>query len=130
MQKQFEQLKEWADVMKAYHNDIPTGEIPWDTHRMRFDTLLEEVYEYEEAAREGDVVQVADALCDALYFLLGTIHAHGLQDVFEKCFDEVHRSNMSKCQPDGTIIYREDGKVLKPSTYSPPNLRDIIYEAK
>jgi hypothetical protein len=41
-------------------------------------------------------------------------------------FDEVHRSNMSKVGPDGQAIFRADGKVMKPETYSDPNLRPII----
>lgn len=126
MQKQFNQLKEWADVMKAYHNDSPNGNIPKDVALMRFRTMNEEVFEYRDAIWKEDIVEIADSLCDIMYFLIGTIHAHGLQDVFEECFDEVHRSNMSKCQPDGTIVYREDGKVLKPSSYSPPNLKKIV----
>lgn len=130
MNKQFEQLKEWAEVMKAYHNDEPKALIPPKIFKMRFDTMLEELEEYAHSYEEEDIVLIADALCDLLYFLMGTIHAHGLQDVFEECFDEVHRSNMSKCQPDGTIIYREDGKVLKPDTFSPPDLESILYGRK
>jgi hypothetical protein len=41
-------------------------------------------------------------------------------------FDEVHRSNMSKMGPDGKPLFREDGKVMKPETYSEPKLRPII----
>lgn len=130
MQKQFEQLEEWAEVMKAHRSLRPTAEIPATVAQMRYDTMLEEVEEYADAIEKGDIVKIADALCDLLYFLIGTVQAHGLQDVFEDCFDEVHRSNMSKRQPDGTIIYREDGKVLKPSTWSPPDLESIIRGTK
>jgi hypothetical protein len=35
---------------------------------------------------------------------------------------------MSKLGEDGRPIKREDGKVLKPDTYFPPNLKDILYE--
>ena len=43
------------------------------------------------------------------------------------CFDEVHRSNMSKLGEDGKPIYREDGKVLKGPNYKPPNMYDTVY---
>jgi hypothetical protein len=37
---------------------------------------------------------------------------------------EVRRSNMSKLDPEtGVAIKREDGKILKPASYSPPNLK-------
>lgn len=45
-----------------------------------------------------------------------------LDDVFA----EVHRSNMTKIWPDGTVHKRGDGKILKPPTYSRPNLKPIL----
>jgi hypothetical protein len=33
---------------------------------------------------------------------------------------------MSKVGPDGQAIFRADGKVMKPETYTQPNLRPII----
>ena len=38
----------------------------------------------------------------------------------------VHKSNMSKLQPDGTVKRREDGKILKPDTYVAPDLTDLV----
>jgi predicted HAD superfamily Cof-like phosphohydrolase len=52
--------------------------------------------------------------------------SHGMQDVIEDIFDEVHRSNMSKLGPDGKPLYREDGKVLKGPNYSPPNVSKYL----
>ena len=43
-----------------------------------------------------------------------------------KAFTEVHRSNMSKINADGTIHRREDGKVLKPDTYSKADVSEIF----
>lgn len=45
-----------------------------------------------------------------------------LSQHFERCFDEVHRSNMSKLDANGKPVYREDGKVLKSELYSPAGL--------
>lgn len=46
----------------------------------------------------------------------------------EKCFNEVHSSNMSKLGVDGKPIYREDGKVLKGPNFFNPNLKAILDE--
>ena len=85
--------------------------------------LEEEVQELREAT---NIIEVADALTDILYITYGTIHEYGLADRATMLFDEVHRSNMSKVGPDGQAIFRADGKVMKPETYSDPNLRPII----
>jgi len=47
-------------------------------------------------------------------------------DSFEKAFDEVHNSNMSKLDKQGNPIFREDGKVLKSDQYFKPNLNQFI----
>jgi len=44
----------------------------------------------------------------------------------EPFFAEVHRSNMAKLGDDGKPIRREDGKVLKPLTWTPPDLMSIL----
>ena len=86
--------------------------------------LLEE--EVKELSEATNVIEVADALTDILYITYGTIHEYGLGDRAVMLFDEVHRSNMSKVGPDGQAIFRADGKVMKPETYSDPKLRPII----
>jgi len=80
--------------------------------------------ELDVAIADNDPVEVADALTDLLYVIYGMGHSFGLD--LQKCFDEVHRSNMSKLDEDGKPIYREDGKILKGPSYTPPNLKDII----
>ena len=85
------------------------------------DFNLEEVQEYAEAARAGDLVEVLDALADIGYILAGTIINHGMQEIYDDAFSEVHRSNMAKLV-DGKVIRREDGKVLKPEGWQPPQL--------
>lgn len=57
-----------------------------------------------------------------LIHLEGYMLGRGIIHQFEKCFDEVHRSNMSKLGSDGKPVYREDGKVLKGPNYSPADL--------
>jgi predicted HAD superfamily Cof-like phosphohydrolase len=74
---------------------------------------------------DNNLVEVADALTDLLYVVYGAGHAYGID--LDKCFDEVHRSNMSKLGLDGKPIYRGDGKVLKGPNFFQPDLNNIIY---
>ena len=88
--------------------------------------MKEENEEYLDAAKNGDLVEIADALGDQLYILCGTILKHGLQHKIAEVFDEIQRSNMSKLDADGNPIYREDGKVLKSELYFKPNIKAIL----
>ena len=92
---------------------------------LRIKLLKEEVEEYAEAARAGDLVEVLDALADIGYILAGTIINHGMQHIYDHAFDEVHRSNMAKLV-DGKVLRREDGKVMKPEGWQPPNLAQFL----
>lgn len=96
--------------------------------QLRYDLLKEENEEYLEACKNGDIVEIADALGDILYILSGTILKHGLQDKIGEVFAEIQRSNMSKLGADGKPIYREDGKVLKGPNYFRPNIAKILGE--
>jgi predicted HAD superfamily Cof-like phosphohydrolase len=78
-------------------------------------------------ARAGDMVEVLDALADIGYILAGTIINHGMQHIYDDAFNEVHRSNMAKLV-DGKAIRREDGKVLKPEGWQPPQLAQFLEE--
>ena len=79
-----------------------------------------------EAAKNGDLIEIADALGDMLYILCGTIITHGMQHKIEEVFDEIQRSNMSKLDNDGNPIYREDGKVMKGPNYFKPDIKSIL----
>ena len=91
---------------------------------LRIDLLEEEFDEYCEAEGDNDIVGIADALADIVYIAFGTAVAYGIN--LNAVLHEVHRSNMSKVPEDGKILYREDGKILKPDTYSPPNIAAVL----
>jgi len=95
-------------------------------NQLRFNLMDEENKEYFEAAQQGDLVEVADALGDMLYILCGTILEHGLQHKIEEVFNEIQRSNMSKLGANGRPIYREDGKVMKGPNYFKPDIEKIL----
>ncbi|RJU88820.1 MAG: hypothetical protein DWC07_07425 [Candidatus Poseidoniales archaeon] len=109
--------------------DIPKLDSPGlgskELVELRIKLLEEEVREYAEAARSGDLVEVLDALADIGYILAGTVINHGMQNIYDDAFNEVHRSNMAKLV-DGKVIRREDGKVLKPEGWQPPQLAQFL----
>lgn len=100
--------------------------LPKERAVFRHKLLKEEVKEIEQGEKVADIVQVADGIIDSMYILIGTAHEYGFADRLVMLFDEVHRSNMTKMGPDGKAIFREDGKVMKPDTYSPPKLSIIL----
>ncbi len=95
-------------------------------YTLRYNLIKEENEEYLEACKNGDMVEIADALGDQLYILFGTILKHGLEHKIEEVYDEIHRSNMSKLDEKGEPIFREDGKILKSNRYFKPNIKAIL----
>ncbi len=126
-------LKETISDVEIFHdafgiknNYEPTINLSEKDIELRYNLMNEENSEYLEAAKNGDIVEVADALGDQLYILCGTILKHGLQHKIVEVFNEIQRSNMSKLDINGMPIYREDGKVLKSSLYFRPNIKAIL----
>lgn len=126
-------LKEVIEKVEKFHTSFgiennynPTVEISQEQIQLRYNLMREENEEYLEAAKEGDLVEVADALGDQLYILCGTILKHGLQHKIAEVFEEIQRSNMSKLDADGKPIYREDGKVMKSELYFRPDIKSIL----
>jgi predicted HAD superfamily Cof-like phosphohydrolase len=126
-------LKETIEAVETFHNAFgiennyaPTTELTEAEILLRYKLMREENEEYLEAAQNGDIVEIADALGDQLYILCGTILKHGLQHKMAEVFQEIQRSNMSKLDADGKPIYREDGKVMKSALYFKPNIKDIL----
>lgn len=126
MSKAVNMLKEWHSKFAVPIQDTPRfpGK---ERARLRVALIDEEATEFRSASYDADVVEVADALADLLYVVYGAALEWGIP--IDAVFAEVHRSNMSKVWPDGTIHYREDGKVLKPSTYSPADIARILRTA-
>jgi predicted HAD superfamily Cof-like phosphohydrolase len=90
------------------------------TQTLRFRLIQEEFEELQEAMQEKDLPAIAKELADLLYVVYGTAVSLGID--MEPVFKEVHRSNMSKVGG----YKREDGKWVKPPTYSPASLEKIL----
>ena len=126
IQKELKAVEAFHNAFKIDFAIAPTVEIPEKIKMLRFRLMEEENEEYLEAAKNNDLVEVADALGDMLYILCGTIISHGMQHKIEEVFDEIQRSNMSKLGGDGQPIYREDGKVMKGPNYFKPDIAKIL----
>ena len=121
-----EAVEKFHDAFSIKNNYEPTTEISSQDIALRHRLMEEENNEYLEAAKKGDLVEVADALGDQLYILCGTILKHGMQHKIEEVFAEIQKSNMSKLDENGKAIYREDGKILKSDLYFKPNIKKIL----
>jgi predicted HAD superfamily Cof-like phosphohydrolase len=92
--------------------------------KLRFELIKEELEELKQAINDKDIREVADALTDILYVTYGAGTAFGID--LDKCFDEVHQSNMSKLGSDGKPIYNDIGKVMKGPNYFKPDLNKFL----
>jgi len=127
MKEQIQKVEKFHDAFKQKNG---TGPALLDSNEfeLRHRLMHEENEEYLEACQKEDIVGIADALGDELYILCGTILKHGLQHKIEEIFSEIHLSNMSKLDPNGEPILREDGKIMKSNRYFKPDLSKIIYK--
>ena len=129
MRSQLAMLETFHRVFQAHIEQSPTAQIADETITLRVRLIQEELNEYRQAADDRDLVAIADALVDLLYVVLGTYVSHGLQDVAEELFAEVHTSNMSKLDADGRPLHRSDGKVMKSERFREPDLAAILRRA-
>ena len=85
----------------------------------------EEHQELLEATLADDQVQQLDALIDILVVTIGAINSMGADG--EGAWKEVMMTNFAKIDRDtGKVRKREDGKVLKPVGWVPPNLKKFV----
>ena len=119
-------VKKFHETFKIGYLNSPEADLGIEKNTLRYNLMKEENDEYFEAANNGDLVEVADALGDMLYILCGTILEHGMEHKIEEVFDEIQRSNMSKLSESGTPIYRQDGKILKGPNYFKPKIAEIL----
>ncbi len=85
-------VKDFHIKFKQVVNDKPVM-TPKDIQDNRSDLIEEEVVEYYISE---EICNTAKELGDILYTVYGAIIEHGLQDVMEDVFEEIHKSNMSK----------------------------------
>jgi predicted HAD superfamily Cof-like phosphohydrolase len=115
-QKMVQEFHEQFDIHIATTPSVPDE----GTQTLRNSLIQEEFEEFQEAMQSQDLPNMAKELADLLYVVYGTAVSLGID--MEPVFKEVHRSNMSKVGGHK----REDGKWVKPPTYSPASLEAIL----
>jgi predicted HAD superfamily Cof-like phosphohydrolase len=96
-----------------------------DQFNMYLGLIEEEAEELNQAIRNQDRVEMLDALIDILVVTIGAIHSAGFNA--EGAWKEVMRTNFAKIDPEtGKVRKREDGKVLKPLGWVPPDLGPFL----
>ena len=99
-------------------------EFPKHQERVLRKKLLEEEYEeYLAAENKHDFEEVARELVDIIYIVCGTAVSYGIP--LDKVFEEVHNANMRKTGD----ARRDDGKILKPEGWQPPDIKKVLYDA-
>ena len=92
---------------------------------MYVNLINEEHQELLEATLSDDQVEQLDALIDILVVTIGAIHSMGADA--EGAWKEVMMTNFAKIDKEtGKVRKREDGKVLKPTGWTPPNLKPFV----
>ena len=87
--------------------------------------IAEEVTEFGLAVSQNDKVETLDALVDILVVTIGAIHSMGADA--EGAWKEVMRTNFAKIDKEtGKVRKRDDGKVLKPLGWVPPDLNPFL----
>jgi len=77
--------------------------------------------EFIDAHWNRDEVEMLDGCMDLIWVTLGFCHMKGYDVV--GAWDEVLKSNMAKVDPvTRKVKRREDGKILKPEGWKPPDL--------
>ncbi|MCG3774342.1 MAG: hypothetical protein JW395_1161 [Nitrospira sp.] len=114
-------VEEFHRKFSIVAQSIPT-DLDEETKRLRVRLIDEEFDELKESMAGGDLAAVAKEMADLLYVVYGTAVSYGID--MDPVFREVHRSNMSKVGG----YKREDGKWVKPATYSPARIEPILAE--
>jgi predicted HAD superfamily Cof-like phosphohydrolase len=100
-----------------------------DQFNMYLGLIEEEAEELNQAIINKDRIEILDALIDMLVVTIGAIHSAGFDA--EGAWKEVMQTNFNKIdKKTGKVIKREDGKVLKPDGWTPPNLKDFLTRHK
>lgn len=117
----FDDVKEFHEALEVPIGKVPVQALSEEREYLRVRLMAEEFEELLRAIADEDLVEIADGCADMVVVVLGTAAEFGIP--FDRVWAEVHRSNMAKLGGPR----REDGKVLKPPDWTPPDIRGAIY---
>lgn len=116
-------FRDQEKFMRACDQSVETFNL--DQFSLYVNLIKEEVEELAAALSNDDKVETLDALTDILVVTIGAIHSLGADG--EGAWKEVMSTNFAKIDREtGKVRKREDGKVLKPQGWTPPELSQFI----
>lgn len=96
-----------------------------DQSRLYKKLIDEEYSEFIEAWEANDDVEKADACFDMIWVIIGYMKSRGWD--CEAIWNEGSDSNLAKIDPNsGLVRRREDGKILKPEGWQPPDFKKLV----
>jgi predicted HAD superfamily Cof-like phosphohydrolase len=117
-------FRDQAKFMKACDQKVDGSDL--SQYAMYMKLIDEEVGELHQAVLANDEVEQLDALIDILVVTIGAIHSAGFDA--EGAWKEVMTTNFAKIDSEtGKVRKREDGKVLKPVGWAPPQLGQFLH---
>ena len=123
--------KVFTDVsvfLSAVGQEMPSTSTIVETPQSQlYKKLIDEEYaEFIEAWNANDDTEKLDACFDMMWVIVGYMKSRGWD--CERAWDEGAQSNLSKIDPTtGKVIRRpEDGKILKPEGWKPPNFEQFV----
>jgi predicted HAD superfamily Cof-like phosphohydrolase len=116
-------FRDQEKFMKACDQKVDAYSI--SQYKMYLSLIDEEHKELQEAVEADDLTEQLDALIDILVVTIGAIHSAGFDG--EGAWKEVMATNFAKIDHEtGRVRKREDGKVLKPVGWTPPDLKGYL----
>ena len=116
-------FRDQAKFMNACGQTV--GKRNLDQFDLYLKLILEEVSELQTAVDDNDLVEQLDALIDIMVVTVGAVQSLGADG--EGAWKEVMSTNFAKIDSlTGRVRKREDGKILKPVGWRPPELSKYI----
>lgn len=120
MSKVFTDVEVFLHAVGQKHSNIPTDKN--DLSDLYFKLIVEEYDEFVDAYVKNDDAEQLDACFDMMWVIIGYMKSRGWD--CENAWDEGAKSNLSKIDPvTGFVNRREDGKILKPEGWKPPDFK-------
>jgi predicted HAD superfamily Cof-like phosphohydrolase len=116
-------FRDQAKFMTACDQSV--GQFNLEQFKLYTKLIEEEFKELKVAVDDVDQVETLDALIDIIVVTVGAIHSMGADG--EGAWKEVMMTNFAKIDHEtGKVRKREDGKVLKPVGWMPPELGQFL----
>lgn len=123
MSKTFTDVSVFLHACGQTYPNVPSA--PNALAELYLKLIKEEYSEFIEAIEDANDAEQLDACFDMMWVIIGYMKSRGWD--CESAWDEGAKSNLSKIDPvTGMVIRREDGKILKPEGWQPPNFAKFV----